>query len=71
MRRGVGRLVQVDEAVANILLQRPLQRRAAARDGRVVPGSDMELVIILRNTEQKSCADQQEEEEAERRRISK
>ena len=45
--RGVGGLVQVDAAVRHVFLERPLERGVAGRDGRVVAGADIELVIVL------------------------
>ena len=49
VRRGVGRLVQVDDATANILCNGPLERRAARRQRRVVPRANVQLVIVLLN----------------------
>jgi hypothetical protein len=47
VRRRVCRLVQVDHAVLEVLLQRPLERRVPRGDGRVVARAHAELVVIL------------------------
>jgi hypothetical protein len=41
VRRRVRGFVQVDDAVADVLLQRALQRGVAARNGGVVPGANL------------------------------
>lgn len=46
MRRRVGRLVEVDHSIPDVLLQLALQRGAPARDGRVVRRSALELVVV-------------------------
>ena len=47
VRARVGRLVEVDDAILQVLLERPLERRVARRDGRVVPRPHGELVVVL------------------------
>ena len=47
VRRRVGRLVQVDHAILEVFLERPLERRVPVGDGRVVAGAHVELVIVL------------------------
>jgi hypothetical protein len=43
----VGGLVQVDDPVLQVLLERPRQRRAPDRQRRVVAGPDVQLVVVL------------------------
>jgi hypothetical protein len=50
VRRGVGRLVQIDDTRLDVLLQRTLQRRVTGRNRRVVTSANVQLVIVLRNT---------------------
>eukprot|EP00983_Pelagomonas_calceolata_P041269 1137998-Pelagomonas_calceolata.AAC.8 len=47
MRGGVGGLVQVHTAVGHVLLERTLEGRIAGGDGGVVPGTHIQLVIVL------------------------
>lgn len=46
VRGRVGRLVEVDHAVPNVLLQLALQRGAPARDGGVPRRSALQLVVV-------------------------
>ena len=47
VRGRVGGLVQIDNSISNVQLQRPLERRVPARDWRVVAGSDVEFVVVF------------------------
>mmetsp|Transcript_13303 Transcript_13303/g.24656 ORF Transcript_13303/g.24656 Transcript_13303/m.24656 type:complete len:220 (-) Transcript_13303:166-825(-) len=47
VRRGVGGLVQVDESIPHIVVNRPLKRCVSVRDGGVVRGPDVQLVKVL------------------------
>eukprot|EP00964_Phaeocystis_antarctica_P140471 scaffold105341_cov63-Phaeocystis_antarctica.AAC.1 len=47
VRGGVGWLVEVAHAVLEVLVQRPLERRVAVGDGRVVAGAHVQLVVVL------------------------
>ena len=47
VRGGVGRLVEVEDAVADVLGQRALQRGAAGGDGRVVTGAHNQRIVAL------------------------
>ena len=43
----VGRFVEVDDPVSNVLLKRSLQRRATSRNRSVMPSANMQFVIVL------------------------
>lgn len=47
VRRGVGRLVQVDHAGLDVGCELALERGAAGRDGSEVGGADEELVVVF------------------------
>lgn len=51
VRGRVGGLVEVDDAVPNVLLELALQRRAAVRKRRVVARAHIELIEILHRRE--------------------
>jgi hypothetical protein len=47
VRGRVGGLVEVNHAIAYVVVQRALKRRVASRDGSVVSSADKELVVVL------------------------
>ena len=47
MRRRVGRLVQVDETMTHVVLDRSLVRRAARLQWCVVAGANVHTMIVL------------------------
>ena len=44
---GVGGLVEVDDAVAHVVIERALERGVAVGDGGVVPRAHVQLVVVL------------------------
>lgn len=47
MRGRIGRLVQVDDSIPDIIIKGAFERRMASRDRGVVTSADIELVVIL------------------------
>lgn len=47
VRRGIRGFVEIDDTVFQVLSQRPLQRRVARRERRVVTGSYVEAAVVL------------------------
>lgn len=43
----IGRLVQVDDSIPDIIIKGAFERRMASRDRGVVTGADIELVVIF------------------------
>ena len=47
MRTWVGRLIEVHDSILKILLERPFQRDRASRNGSIVFGEDIHLMIVF------------------------